>query len=288
MLKQSDSATRRHPGRPVDAPRAGRSVATGIAIALVWIGSAAAIDRGADGHFEERTSSHFVLLQDVDIDETAGLRGSRRFEQVTLDELERAYESLDDLLGLRPPRRIKVVIYDPRVFDSQFRGLFRFPAAGFYAGVIRVRGDVQMSVALSRVLHHELVHAALHMANPSFGYPAWLNEGLAEWFEARAHGKRQLGPREAAALSRAAANGRLFSLHQLTVPSFAHLAGGDAQAAYLQSYGFVSFLARRHGESTLARLVDDLWRSRNVERSVRKIFRADLSALEGRFIAEIR
>ena len=41
--------------------------------------SAVAFERGADGEFEKRTSSHFVLLQDVDIDETSGLRGSRRF-----------------------------------------------------------------------------------------------------------------------------------------------------------------------------------------------------------------
>ena len=46
--------------------------------------------RGADGKFEKRASSHFVLYQDVAIDESSGLRGSRRFEQLVLAELETA------------------------------------------------------------------------------------------------------------------------------------------------------------------------------------------------------
>jgi protein SCO1/2 len=174
--------------------------------------------RGADGKFEKRTSSHFVLFQDVAIDESSGLRGSRRFEQLVLAELESAYDRLHALLGLEPPRPIEVVIYDPAIFDRQFAGLFRFSAAGFYAGVIRVRGDTVLGVPLSRVLHHELVHAALDAAMPSTALPAWLNEGLAEWFEARASGKhlrarvrrpRPLPPPGRPLLARAALHGEL-------------------------------------------------------------------------------
>jgi len=56
------------------------------------------------------------------IDETGGFHGSRRFEQQLLGELERAYDSVDHWLGLRPGRRIDVVVYDPAVFDAQFGG----------------------------------------------------------------------------------------------------------------------------------------------------------------------
>ena len=66
--------------------------------------------RGADGQFEKRESSHFVLYQDVDIDETGGLRGSRRFEQQVLESLEKGYDQLDRYLGLRPPRKLEVVV----------------------------------------------------------------------------------------------------------------------------------------------------------------------------------
>ena len=110
---------------------------------------APARDRGADGHFDTRTSSHFRLYQDVDIDQSGGFRGSRRFEQQLLDTLENAYESLDHLLGLRPERKLDVMVYDPGLFDRQFAGLFRCQAAGFYHGVIRVRGATELSLPLS-------------------------------------------------------------------------------------------------------------------------------------------
>ena len=112
-------------------------------------------DRGADGSFEKRVSSHFALYQDVDIDRTSGLRGSRNFENQVLETLEAAYDRLDHYLALRPSRRMDVVIYDPQIFDQHFAGMFRFAAAGFYSGTIHVRGGVRVDAALIRTLHHE-------------------------------------------------------------------------------------------------------------------------------------
>ncbi len=91
----------------------------------MWLGfvlsaPAGAIDRGADGEFGHRSSAHFELYQDVAIDRAGGFRGTRHFEQQILTELESAYDQLDDYLGLRPRRKIEVVIYDPRVFDQLF------------------------------------------------------------------------------------------------------------------------------------------------------------------------
>ncbi|HEY8155771.1 MAG TPA: hypothetical protein VII72_16700 [Myxococcota bacterium] len=243
--------------------------------------------RGADGKFEKRTSSHFVLYQDVAIDESSGLRGSRRFEQMVLAELESAHDRLRAQLGLEPPRAIEVVIYDPAIFDREFAGLFRFSAAGFYAGVIRVRGDTVLGNALSRVLHHELVHAALDAAMPSAVLPAWLNEGLAEWFEARAAGKRHLSDRELAVLVHYRRQGSLFSLAQLSAPSFVGFGPEAAQLAYLESYGMLAYLARVSGERALRDFVEELVRTRNLPRAVQRAFRADLAELEAGFQAEL-
>jgi len=262
--------------------------ALGALALLVAAPAAAAGGRGADGDFEERSSSHFVLHQDVDIDESGGFHGSRRFEQNVLAALEGAYDSLDRLLGLRLPRKIAVVVYDPEAFDASFRGLFRFPAAGFYHGVIRVRGDVQVTYALQRVLHHELVHAALDAAAPSYVFPGWLNEGLAEWFEARALGQRGLGGREWGALRSAAAHGSLIPYAALSAPAFGHLGTERAALAYLQSYALIDHLARRHGERTLQELVDALVRSRDAERALRRVYRSDLAGLEAAFLSELR
>ena len=248
----------------------------------------AAQGRGADGHFEKRTSSHVVLYQGVDSDRSSGLRGSRRFEQLLLQTLESAYGGVADVLGIRPRRAISVVVYDPAVFDAQYRGLFRFPSAGFYGGTVHIRGDVQLHQQLVRVLNHEYVHAAIDAEAPSLVLPAWLNEGLAEWFEARSVGKHLLSPGEHAALVAMGRNRGFFSLAQLSTPSFGHLGPGQAGRAYLQSYAFIEFLAREHGERRLREFCGDLLRTGNLARSLQRAFRADLARLEQRFQAGFR
>jgi hypothetical protein len=248
---------------------------------------AQAIDRGADGKFDHRSSAHFELYQDVDIDRSSGFHGSRRFEQQVLAELERAYDDLDGYLGLRPQRRIQVVIYDAAVFDQQFAGAFRFAAAGFYHGVIRIRGVTQLDVPLARVLHHELIHAALDAAAPSYRPPAWLNEGLAEWFEARTQGKRTLSGAERGALVEARRRGVLFSLGALSTPALGHLDPDAAHLAYLQSYGMVEFLVHQRGERSLRDLCDGLIRTQNLDQTLRRVYRANMNELESRFLAEL-
>lgn len=265
--------------------RRGALAALCLSLAFAWPGHAG--DRGADGHFEKRTSSHFILFQDVDIDRSSGFRGSRRFEQQVLAILEQAYVQLDHFLGLRPERPITVVIYDPGIFDATYSGLFRFPAAGFYGDTIHIRGSTAITDQLARVLHHELVHAALDSVAPSLVIPAWFNEGLSEWFEARAAGKRRLDEHQRAFLSRASSSGALFSLADLSMPSLAHLPPGAARLAYLQSYGFFEYLARSHGEKKLGELLDDYLRNLQLDRAIRRTFRADLARLEARYAEDL-
>ena len=261
-----------------------RKIATlASAFLIVHAIPARAGDAGADGNFEKRTSSHFVLFQDVDIDRTSGFRGSRRFEQQVLEALERAYDQLDAMTGLRPERPITVAIYDPAIFDARFAGLFRFPAAGFYGDSIHIRGDTVVSDRLVSVLHHELVHAALGERAPSHAIPAWFNEGLAEWFEARALGKRGLSPWQFETLSRVAAQGGLFSLGQLSRPSLGYMGPDSARLAYLQSYAFFDFLARRHGERKIREVVSGYLRTGNLDRSFKRTYRDELDKLQLRF-----
>ena len=254
---------------------------------LALVAAPASADRGADGRFDVRRSSHFVLRQDVDIDHRSGPRGSRQFERDVLAVLEAAYERLEGDLGLRPRRSIDVLVYDAGVFDGSFGGLFGFRAAGFYAGVIRVRGDVAVSAALASTLRHELVHAALDAAAPSLVLPAWLNEGLAEWFEARAVGRRGLGGGQVAALRDAAARGALPSLADLSTPGFGGLSPGAAAIAYLTSYALVDHLARLRGEDAVRELVVGVVRSRDLERSLQRVARTGSLGLEASLRAEL-
>jgi hypothetical protein len=238
---------------------------------------------GADGKFERRDSFHFVLFQDVDLDESSGIRGSRHFEQRLLATLEGAFDLLDSLLGIRPSRKIEVFVWDAQIFDERFSGLFRFPAAGFYGGAIHIRGDVRLTGRLVRVLHHELVHAAFDAAAPRLVLPAWMNEGIAEWFEARAMGRHHLSEGERETLMRAVRGGALFPLADLSSPSFGRLSPASAQLAYLESHAFIDYLVQTHGERDLVRFSRDVIRKGNLDRAARRAYRMDLKALEAGF-----
>lgn len=244
---------------------------------------ALAADRGADGKFSKRTSSHFVLYQDVDIDETAGLRGSRRFEDEVLEALETAYRGVDHRLGMRPRRPITVSVWDAAMFDQNFSGLFRFPTAGFYGDSIHIRGGTRVDARLIRVLNHELVHASFNAESPSLVLPAWFNEGVAEWFEAAATGSPQLTPSQLTYLQRLARAGALYPLAQLSGPNFGDLGTNGASAAYLQSRAFITFLATQHGDRRVREMIRDVVRSGDIDRAFRRRFRASVGELEARW-----
>jgi hypothetical protein len=245
-------------------------------------------ERGADGRYDERQSSHFVLYQDVDIDQASGWRGSRRFEQEVLTVLEEARRDLKARLDLGLRRKVEVVIHDPAIFDKRFAGWFRFPAGGFYGGSIQIRGDVQVTLLLERVLRHELVHAAFDAAAPSYRLPGWLNEGTAEWFEQRGLGKRRLSRTEISWLRAASGDGQLLSLAQLSAPAFGGLAPGQAQLAYLQSYAAVEYLVRRRGEQRFGAFLENVLRLRSPGRALSRAYRMDLGELEKALRAEWR
>ncbi|MEZ4278289.1 MAG: hypothetical protein R3F21_01575 [Myxococcota bacterium] len=268
------------------APRPPRRRPIVLALLAALVFAASGIAHGAansDGRFQRRESLHFALDQNVGFDEYSGVRGSRQFEQNVLRELEGAYDRLDALLGLRPGRKLVVTVWAPDLFDERFAGLFRFPAAGFYGGSIQIRGGQRLDEALVRVLHHELVHAALDAAAPNLVLPAWLNEGLAEWFEARSVGKRSLSGGERALLERVARAGGLASLAELSRPSFGGLPAQTASLAYLEAYAFIDFLAGREGERGLAELCGAILQSRSIERGLRRVHRQDLAQLEQAF-----
>lgn len=276
ILSAKRSVAHGRTGRPLPL----RTSLVLLAAFAVATASAALAADGADGRFQRRESLHFALDQNVGFEEYSGVRGSRQFEQNVLRELEGAYDRLDALLGLRPGRKLVVTVWAPDFFDERFAGLFRFPAAGFYGGSIQIRGGQQLDQGLVRVLHHELVHAALDAAAPNLVLPAWLNEGLAEWFEARSVGKRSLSGGERALLERVARSGGLPSLAELSRPSFAGLAPGPASLAYLEAHAFIDFLAEREGDRGLAELCQAILQSRSIERGMRRVHRQNLAQLE--------
>ncbi len=255
---------------------------------VVWASSTKAEGRGADGNYEERRSSHFVLYQDVDIDRTSGFYGAHRFEQQVLAVLEGAYDQLESALGMRPRAEIQVTIHDPEIFDARFARIFRFPAAGFFGGTIHVRGGTVVSDRMVRTLHHELVHAAFDAALPSLVLPAWFNEGVAEWFEARSVGRSRLTAWELSALAELARDGTLFQMSDLGFASFGRFGPQAARVAYLQSFGFFEFLDRNFGERRMRDLCKAVIRTADVDAGFRRTFREDVASLESMYFEDLR
>jgi tetratricopeptide (TPR) repeat protein len=100
-----------------------------------------------------------------------------------LASLDRAYWRIGAILGSFPNAAVPVVLYT----TEQFRDITRSPswAAGAYDGTIRVpmRGALEKSDELDRVLAHEFSHALVRTL-AARGVPTWLNEGLASALEA--------------------------------------------------------------------------------------------------------
>ncbi len=259
-----------------------------VASTLAWTpGPACARDRGADGKFSERGSSHFRLHQDVAIDDYSGIRGSRHFELDVLDILEAAHAAVGKKLGLRPRAPTQVFVYDRTLSSQYFRGLFRFRAAGFYNGGIHVRGGTRIDERVVRTLHHEYVHAAIHAEATSRQVPAFIDEGVAEWFESAAIGKRGLSSGERTALARAAGERRLLPLSTLLLPGFADVPPESVGLAYLQSYAVVDLLVRLRGERSLRQFLKTLLTTESLPRALKRSYRLTLGELEERLRQEL-
>jgi tetratricopeptide (TPR) repeat protein len=137
-------------------------------------------------------------------------------------------------LGEYPPNTIVAVLYT----EQQFRDLTRAPtwAGGQYDGRIRipVAGASQQPELFGRVLTHELAHAIVAGIAPN-GIPAWLNEGLAQYFD---------GTDVSAAERRMKALGRYVPLKRLEA-GFGRLNAAEAQVAYDESLLAVNVIAER-------------------------------------------
>jgi hypothetical protein len=132
-----------------------------------------------------------------------------------------------------------------------------------------VAGASQQPELFERVLTHELTHAIVAGIAPT-GVPAWLNEGLAEYFD---------GTNVNAARRRMKAVGRSIPLTQLE-DGFGGMNAADAQVAYDESLLAVNVIADRPGFGW-TRLLHEL-ADRNSVEEVIKGFAFSYDDLEAR------
>jgi hypothetical protein len=207
-------------------------------------GAAATLDRwrrelALYDRMQQAVGSHFTVSFEGPAEESLA--------EEAIASLDRAYWRVGALLGTYPSEPIPVVLYTA----EQFADITRSPtwAAGAYDGTIRVpmRGALENSSELDRVLAHEFTHALIRTLAPR-GVPTWLNEGTATALETG-----EPGPFE----RRVADMHAGLPLAQLKT-SFGRLSGDQAQLAYATSAHAVRRLIEEAGGVALANLLRDL------------------------------
>jgi tetratricopeptide (TPR) repeat protein len=191
--------------------------------------------------FYESRGAHFSVLFEGPADEALARR--------IVERLEAAYWQVGSALTAYPPKPISVVLYT----SEQFRDITRLPewTAAAYDGRIRVpvRGALEQTERLDRVLAHEFVHAVVAMLGGR-NVPVWLNEGLASVFEP---GGVETAER---ILARSTTRPPLEALHD----SFFKLSGADAAVAYSLSAVAVQRMIDLRGAPAVVQLLQDLSR----------------------------
>ena len=202
---------------------------------------------------------------------------NRQLAERATTVLREAFFRIGKALGSYPSNSINVLLYTQR----QFQDITGAPewAGGGFDGQIRmpVAGATQNLPAFDRILVHELTHAMLH-GIAARNVPAWLNEGLAMYFEGD----------DMAAAERRLAAGRTFVPLVHLQTGFTGLGAMQADIAYDMSAFATQTLITRIGAGNVGLLLHDLDRGHTVETSLPRFglslanFEAELAKRVGR------
>ena len=191
------------------------------------------------GRFSRSQGTHFSVLFDGPADEILARR--------IVDRLETTYLHVGEALGVYPTQAITVILYT----TQQFQDITRMPAwtISSYDGRIHipVRGALQQTEQLDRVLTHEFVHAVVAMIGGP-RVPVWVHEGLATALEPG--GVEQSD----AILAAVSVRPPLQDLHG----SFSGLNAAQARLAYAYSTYAVHRIMQLRGADAMVGLLRDL------------------------------
>ena len=173
--------------------------------------------------------------------------------------LRNAFWQIGKVIGSYPSNSINVILYTER----QFRDITGAPewAGGGFDGQIRmpVKGALQNLGEFDRILAHELTHAMLRSV-ASRNLPAWLNEGLAMYFEGY----------DAAAVEKFLRGYRVFVPLAHLRNSFGQLNERQATVAYAESFLATSVLMERVGSPGIGQLLQDLDGGQPIDQAVER------------------
>jgi tetratricopeptide (TPR) repeat protein len=200
-----------------------------------------------------RQEEEFSFYWDPVIPTVTVERVARRLSD-SYDEQSRFFET-------RLPASQVVVLYAGRAYFS----LVAVPewVSGVFDGKIRVSVDSDggMTPELESVLSHELAHAFVRVASGDAA-PAWLHEGLAQWWEGRRIAREEI-PRM---LEGRAAR----SLEDLERNLARRTNRSDYRASYVQALALVEYLFETRGGGSIACLLRDLKEGASLSDALRR------------------
>jgi hypothetical protein len=186
------------------------------------------------------------------------------------------------LFGVNEDQDFKVVIVNSRREANR-----SFPAVSQTSQDVSLYGGFAFSdygaIVLSGLqrdsLIHELTHLMLHEAvdSPRARVPAWLNEGLAMYFESR-------GAYRESQVRDARRHGRLLPLrHMDTVPG----RPSDVRLFYSQSASVVRYLMDDHGSTRMSRLLNLIDSGLDIDDALKQAYGFDVNGLDRAWKAQI-
>lgn len=195
--------------------------------------------------------------------------------QAVTDDVSQRLEAVKSLLGLDSVSTMKAVIINgrrealeafPLVSGAARRGhLYGGFAFGQY-GLFVLAGLGEEGMV------HEATHLLLHQAvdSPLARVPAWLNEGLAMYFEAESHGREAIvagAVRDKSLLRLAAMN---------AVPGRPE----DVRLFYAQSWSLVRHIVDTHGEERMAALLRAVNGGSSIDQAASEVYGMSLQQIE--------
>ena len=217
--------------------------------------------------FARTGNGYFDLRYQDNIDRSAAFALGKTLSQARRD--------VGRDLNYRPKHKIVVLIYSEEGFAQVRRG----PdwVAGIYDGKIRVPfpSNKAAQAEVKPTLYHEYTHAVIHDMTDN-QCPVWLNEGIAEYQEAK------LRPPSLERLRTAARIDRLVPLVDLD-KGFQSSDLEVAALAYQQSYSIVHYLAKKYGFYRLRRVLEQLGQDVSFEDALKHEFRLTVPQLEKRW-----
>jgi hypothetical protein len=201
-------------------------------------------------------------------------RSQESVARVTADVAQRL-EAVKRLLGLSEVKPMKAVILNNgREAERSFPAVSEAARQGHvFGGFAFGQYGVFVLVGLDRDgMVHELTHLLVDQAldSPRAKMPAWLNEGLAMYFESGSQGRE-------GTLARAIDGRRLLPLRSMgSVPGRPQ----DIGLFYAQAWSIVKFMVDTRGEERMGALLKSINEGKDIEEAVHQTYGVGLDELE--------